>query len=910
MDVKTFKKLFVHRDDVYAIQRPNGTYNKELAQVDDAVIAAHLMGRQTIGLYQIKPVENTIKWAVIDIDIKREVHSADDFDLKIWKDRLLQQANIVKEHFAQYGMPSYIEFSGFKGYHVWIFFEKPVDAGIVKKGLEDIFKDMTAVDAGIAWEIFPKQAQVTETNWGNLVKGPIGYHHKAKKNSKFIDTVALKTIKYTALQQFKQVNAPYLEILNNCSAIKATWDACLKKREAPNFFREVLGYLFLNTEGGEEFILEQFFKNMKNYDAQKTEDAFNHMKGKIRDKDHDGKGYCPITCTKLQDSKYDNICPKKCQAIKAARSPIAFYHWKAAKDEANISASNLLDFLFKNGNRYYEHVNTQKGHTITRQLSTFHMLLQERLRVSDGITKMDVYKGTIHKDNFDAEFQMNHEDFVDDKKLTGHIYQLLGPDGLLIDNIVKIRHAINKFANTKETIVLKQFGYDKTDPELKHPDVYRSPSILINNKGVHKNEDIVVDLSTEEFASSLDLQILSDKDFEDLKKHIKEDLLNLGNYEMTRMALAYTFLGIIFPFFEGDQTRFSFFVRGESGKGKSFTMAAFQNFYGDFKSIASWSSTANVLGRIGYFFKDALFLIDDFKKRVFGKQSAENAALTLLQNYADNTARSRMTQTLETAPTYVVRGWVACTGEDTPGGEASNLARMIPITFQMIKKDLVKGRKVMQMKHKYSGFTARYIHKALSFNPIVLNKILEDYVRFFYPKVEGQSNDVRIARNISLLATSFQHIAEFLWLPREAATEIATFNKMLEKQLYLIVDEASSELSSERFLVILKELLITGRVRLQRDNRTDLDDETRIPLVGFYNKIDENPKQEVPHILVSSAFNEVQKFMRASGEGMSHNRKAVISELAENKKLYDPSDVIRRMNKRSVRVLRIKPEFL
>ena len=906
MDVKTFKKLFVHRSDVYAIQRPDGSYNPAKAQIDDLVIDSHLEGKQTIGLYQVMPVENTLTWAVVDIDIKKEVHGDPQFNLETWKARLLQQAQTVKNRFKQHGMTSYIEFSGFKGYHVWIFFDTPVNAGIVQHGLRSIFKDMTAVDTGIDWELFPKQSQVSKGSLGNLVKGPLGYHHKAKRNSEFVDKIDLSNVEYATLQQIKQVNAPYLDILNKCVALKTYWDSSIKRQESQNFFREVLGYLFLNTEGGEDFIVEEFFKKMKNYDAQKTRQQLDHMKQKIRDEDHDGEGYCPITCAKLQDDKYGPICPKTCKAIGTGKSPIAFYSWKKAESEADVASTNKMDFLFRQGNAYYEKIQGPKGASHTKQISSFIMTLKERLKVSDGITDVDVYKGHIKKNGFETDFQITHEDFVDERKLTSHIYRLLGPDKLLIDNILTVRNAINKDSDTKETIVLKQFGYDKTDEDLKYPDVYRSPTVLINKDGVHKNDDVVVDLSAEEFASSLDLQILTDDDFNNVKTHIKEELLNLGNYEMTRMALAYTFLGIIFPFLDGDKTRFSFFVRGESGKGKSYIMAAFQNFYGNFESIASWSSTANVLGRIGYFFKDALFLIDDFKKRMFGKQSAESAALTLLQNYADNTARSRMTMTLETAPTYVVRGWVASTGEDTPGGEASNLARMIPITFKMVKKDLVRGRKVMQEKHNYSGFTARYIHKAMNINPIQLNKTLLDYVSFFYPQVEGQPNDVRVARNIALLATSFKYISKFLWARREAADELTRFITMMEKQLKSIIKEASAELASERFLAVLKELLTSGRVRLQRDYVQDLETDLKIPVIGYYGKV-KGVKEEVAHILTTTAMSEVQKFLRASAEGvLAHAKKAIISELADNDKIYDSDEVVLKMNKRSVRVLRIK----
>ena len=196
MNLKTFSQLFVHRSDIFAIQQPRGTYLPVKEDVDTAVIQAHLDGTQTVGLYQVLPVKNTVKWAVLDIDIKKEVYSNPDFTLDDWKPKLLQQAQIAKDRFKQHGIPGYIEFSGFKGYHVWAFFATPVSAHEVKVGMEAIFKDMTPVDNGLAWEIFPKQAQLSADGLGNLVKGPCGYHHKAKGFSDFVDEVDLKTIEY------------------------------------------------------------------------------------------------------------------------------------------------------------------------------------------------------------------------------------------------------------------------------------------------------------------------------------------------------------------------------------------------------------------------------------------------------------------------------------------------------------------------------------------------------------------------------------------------------------------------------------------------------------------------------------------------------------------------------------------
>ena len=259
MDVKTFKTLFVHRDDVYATQRPNGSYQPYKETLDDENIQAHLDGTQTVGLYQVMPEVNTVKWGVLDIDIKKEIYSAPGFKIEDWLSKLMQQAEIAKERFNQHGIPSYIEFSGFKGYHVWAFFETPVDAGTVKKGMETIFDDMTPVDAGLAWEIFPKQSDLpTMEDMGNLVKGPNGFHHKSKKFSKFIDELNLDTMKYAKLEQFSTPDTSFLQIVNRCRALKNSWDNCLTQKTCPNYLREVFGYLFINAgEDAEEYFVKE-----------------------------------------------------------------------------------------------------------------------------------------------------------------------------------------------------------------------------------------------------------------------------------------------------------------------------------------------------------------------------------------------------------------------------------------------------------------------------------------------------------------------------------------------------------------------------------------------------------------------------------------------------------------------------
>lgn len=175
-----YKNLFVNRTDIYARQLTDGRYKKVNSTLTDDI----LHGVETIGLYQLK--NNTVKWACIDIDVNKEVWSQPNFKVEDWEDKIQEQAMLVKQLLKAKGMIGYREGSGFKGEHVWVFFAKPVQAGIVKSVFDSIFMNMPIVDKNMHYEIFPKQAEQNGT-LGNLVKAPLQVHLKSKVRSYFID---------------------------------------------------------------------------------------------------------------------------------------------------------------------------------------------------------------------------------------------------------------------------------------------------------------------------------------------------------------------------------------------------------------------------------------------------------------------------------------------------------------------------------------------------------------------------------------------------------------------------------------------------------------------------------------------------------------------------------------------------
>jgi len=75
-DRTNYWDLFVNISDYYSVQNSDGKYFPENSPLTKDV----LFGTKTIGLYQLDKSDK-VKWAVIDIDINKKIHSKPDFDI-------------------------------------------------------------------------------------------------------------------------------------------------------------------------------------------------------------------------------------------------------------------------------------------------------------------------------------------------------------------------------------------------------------------------------------------------------------------------------------------------------------------------------------------------------------------------------------------------------------------------------------------------------------------------------------------------------------------------------------------------------------------------------------------------------------------------------------------------------------
>jgi len=156
--------LFINRSDTFAEQSYKGTYTRIQKTLTEKDIQEHLNKKKTIGVYQLNQ-EGQVKWVCFDFD----------------GERLEDQEQFAKNLFLKlkhtYKVESIImEFSGKKGYHIWVFTE-PIDAASAKIWAEEVSQE------GNVHEIFPKQGKIEKGKFGNLVKLPLGIHQVSQKET-------------------------------------------------------------------------------------------------------------------------------------------------------------------------------------------------------------------------------------------------------------------------------------------------------------------------------------------------------------------------------------------------------------------------------------------------------------------------------------------------------------------------------------------------------------------------------------------------------------------------------------------------------------------------------------------------------------------------------------------------------
>ncbi len=188
----SFQSLFGGREGVYARQWVSPTGESGYTPVQEAltpkVIENHILGNLTIGIYPIR-LDNTVNFVAFDFDMANFAVKKTISNKRLWDaamGNVHQAACRLLDACASLEIPAYLEDSGFKGRHVWMFLDAPVPAGVAKKFGERLVQSLSPLPAEVTVEVFPKQGSVTRGGLGNLIKLPLGIHKRTGRKALFI----------------------------------------------------------------------------------------------------------------------------------------------------------------------------------------------------------------------------------------------------------------------------------------------------------------------------------------------------------------------------------------------------------------------------------------------------------------------------------------------------------------------------------------------------------------------------------------------------------------------------------------------------------------------------------------------------------------------------------------------------
>ena len=518
------------------------------------------------------------------------------------------------------------------------------------------------------------------------------------------------------------------------------------------------------------------------------------------------------------------------------------------------------------------------------QLSNFVLeFVEDVIELDDGHESRR-FRARVTRNGETAWCWLTPQDLAVPTKLREAILGAAGPKAQILGHPDVLCRAAAALSDPRRRTVVNAFGWDEGGT------VYRSPSAWVDAHGIHAagvDDPVRVDLGAETCARHLGLLVPADREVDGLRRHVVDDLLRLAPRRVTYALLASVALAILVRFAPA-MNRPALWLLGVTGTGKSFLARLFANFFGDFglsdgSRLGSWGSTGNSLQRQGYYFRDAVFLIDDYKPDA---GAGHREVVRLLQNYADNSARARLRSDATANVTRPMRCLLVSTGEDRPEHAASAAARTLTIAVPRGPKDFARGGRCRGRCGRYPALTADLIRHLLAAGRTAGFAVrVEAYLEHFLEGIAGRQNDARIAGNLALLAAAFAEFAGYLadaWTGWEG--ELAWFIRDLEHLRDEMLAEVEGQQASEVFLAAFRALVDADEVCIKGVSGGPPVGREGRPTVGRLIQPARGPR--VVEVATQMALRAVQEHLRRSGKPpLPATEKALVAQLAGDGKL-------------------------
>lgn len=202
---------FAGREDIYSTESfsSQGKRKSELKErpLTETQMEDHLRGGNTYGTYILRP-NSTVRYIVWDVDISKQFllkngNQGEAFDACL--QRAYHKALEIQKLLEDKGIHAYIEFSGFRGYHVWLFLTEWIPIRFANM-LTDRIEEELAEDTDITVECFPNKVRLKPGRFGQVIKLPFGIHVRSNRRSCFLDDDGQPV---TSIDHFIETRARY-----------------------------------------------------------------------------------------------------------------------------------------------------------------------------------------------------------------------------------------------------------------------------------------------------------------------------------------------------------------------------------------------------------------------------------------------------------------------------------------------------------------------------------------------------------------------------------------------------------------------------------------------------------------------------------------------------------------------------
>lgn len=338
---------------------------------------------------------------------------------------------------------------------------------------------------------------------------------------------------------------------------------------------------------------------------------------------------------------------------------------------------------------------------------------------------------------------------------------------------------------------------------------------------------------------------------------------------------------------------------GITGSHKTALTCAAMALWGRFSPAQptdTWTSTPNSIQKLGWYLKDAPFLLDDYKAA-----HVKPAQVTfLLQNYGDGMARGRLDANAEARTAFPIRATLISSGEDQPEGEASALARILSVSLARGQVDRAKLTDVQTSAQTLPVLLINYL-AWLATQPAMLahnrDRHTKQRARLLAALeiVSDQAtNPGRVASNVAALGVAWHTFGQFLrergyWREERVVTWLGLCAQHLQQLAAAQVNLVTDERYSVQFFQTVRGLLATGRAQMQNLDLSNGEVTKPPALIGGYD--------HAGAYLLPAAYDEVRKYRYQMGMPLAFSQKALLQMLEQEGLFVTTDDKARKPQK-------------